>query len=379
MPAIANKRVGDVLTVKSRPIPFSFHPVVKTNRRYGLQSRIFSTNPWGIIRQSIEDKLTGQSRDQAIAFLAQAEDFFRSAAMSSLVTAKPILIYYCFLNLVKAFVLQKGLRVEYARAQHGIQEGIHPNGAEFVNSFLKAFRSTPAQANIFDDFQEALFGNKFPTSGKVFDMQILLPQLVQGHRVWCEAAKKNERFVEITRIDYLHDENLKTIWLVINIFQDDLTRFGITRKRLLEESGLSTNFREVVSDEMIGERKLLKFEQITPLAYTGRASDKIADLVKFVRPMIWTTAMTIPPYRKNYVYLCPAVERPNLMNQLLSIYACFYYFGSITRYRPHYFEDILKNRFGGHIQEVISNIPQQFIYLLASEFSGREVAHAPLV
>lgn len=379
MVTIATKRLGDVLTVKGRPIPFSFHPVVKTNRRYGLQSRIFSTNPWGIIRQSIEDELTGTSRDQAIAFLAQAEDFFRSAIASSLITAKPILIYYCFLNLVKAFVLQKKLRIEYARAQHGIQEGIHPGGNEFVNSFLKAFRSRPTEANIFDDFQEALLGKKFPNAGKVFDLQILLPQLVQGHRVWCEAAKKNERFVEITRIDYLHDEATKTIWLVINIFQDDLTRFGITRKRLLDESGMAANFKEVASQEKVGERKLLKFEQITPLVYTGRASDKIADLVKHVRPLIWTTAMTIPPYRKNYVYLCPAGENPNLLEQLLSVYACFYYFGSVTRYRPHYFEEVLKGRFGAHIQEVISNIPQQFIYLLASEFSGREVAHAPLV
>ncbi len=89
--------------------------------------------------------------------------------------------------------------------------------------------------------------------------------------------------------------------------------------------------------------------------------------------------MIIPPYRKNYIYLCPAIDKPNVLEQLLSIYACFYYFGSITRYRPHLFEPILKGRFGGHIQEIISNIPQQFLYLLASEFAGREVAHAPLV
>lgn len=53
MTRIAAARVGTVLTVKGRPIPFSFHPVVRMTRRYGLQSRIFSTNPWGIIRQSV--------------------------------------------------------------------------------------------------------------------------------------------------------------------------------------------------------------------------------------------------------------------------------------------------------------------------------------
>lgn len=353
--------------------------MVKTIRRYGLQSRIFSTNPWAIIRQSIEDSLTGAPRDQAIAFLAQAEDFYRSAHASTLVTTKPILIYYCFLNLAKAFVLQKKRRVEYARAQHGLQEAVHPGGVEFVDSYVKAFRSRLSDANVFDDLQEALFGKKTPVSGRLFDLQCLLPQLVQGHRVWCEAAKTDERFVEITRIDYLHHEPSKSVWLVVNIFEDDLTRFGITRKRLLAESGLGSGFKQVASSEVVNDRRLLKFEQINPLKYTGRPSDKIADLVRIVRSSIWTTAMTIPPYRKHYVYLCPPAENLNLTDQLLSIYLCFYYFGSITRYRPHLFEPTLKGRFGGHIQEVISNIPQQFIYLLASEFAGREVAHAPLV
>jgi YaaC-like Protein len=379
MTRIAAAKIGSILTVKGRPIPFSFHPVVKTNRRYGLQSRIFSTNPWGIMRQSVEDTLTGVSRDQAIAFLAQAEDFFRSAASSTLVAAKPLLIYYCFLNLVKAFVLQRGLKQEYLRAQHGLQEGIHPGGVEFTNSFLKAFRSKPSDVNVFDDFQEALVGKKFPSAGKVFDLQRLLPQLLQGHRVWREAADSIERFVEITRLDYLHDEATKSIWLVINIYADDLSRFGITRKRFLAESGLDTGFRQVTSNEVVDGRMLLKFEQITPLVYTGRAADKIADLVSMVRPIIWTTAMKIPPYRKNYFYLCPPAEKPNLMEQMLSVYACFYYFGSITRYRPHLFETVLEGKHGSHVQEVISNIPQQFIFLLASEFAGREIAHAPIV
>lgn len=379
MTRVAAHREGTTLTIKGRPIPFSFHSVVRTNRRYGMQSRIFSTNPWGIIRQSVEDSLTGVSRDQAVAFLAQAEDFFRSAASSTLMTARPLLIYYCFLNLARAFVLHKRLKTEYSRAQHGLQEGVHLGGVEFTNSFIKAYRSKPSDVNVFDDFQEALFGKKFPSAGKVFDLQRLLPQLLQGHRVWCEAASSKERFVEITRIDYLHHEALKSIWLVINIFADDLTRFGITRKRLLIESGLAATFRQVASADSIDGRELLKFEQISPLIYTGRAADRIADLVALVRPIIWTTAMKIPPYRKNYLYLCPPSENPNLLEQLLSVYACFYYFGSITRYRPHLFEPILKGKHGGHIQEVVTNIPQQFVYLIASEFAGREIAHAPIV
>ncbi|MGE8567770.1 MULTISPECIES: YaaC family protein [Achromobacter] len=378
MSRVAAARPGAVLTVKGRPIPYSNHPVVRTNRRYGLQSRIFSTNPWGIIGQSIEDKLTGVSRDQAIAFVAQAENFYRTSQTSTLLSAKPLLIYYFMLNLAKAFVLHTRLKATYEKAQHGIEENIHPNGIEFVNSFLKVYRSKPSSVNVFDDFQGALFGKKAPSSGKVFDLQHLLPQLLQGHRVWCEATDADERFVEITRIQYMHDENSKSIWLTLEIYADDLSRFGITRKRMLQEAGLSNTFKEV-RGTLVDGRNLLTFEQITPLRYTGRASDKIHELVGALKRHIWSTVIKIHPYRKNYLYLCPADQQQSLMEQILSVYACFYYLGSVTRYRPHLFESIIEGKFGGHINEIITNLPQQFLYLLASEFASREIAHAPLV
>lgn len=378
MSRVAAARAGEVLTVKGRPIPYSNHPVVRTNRRYGLQSRIFSTNPWGIIRQSIEDKLTGVSRDQAIAFVAQAENFYQTSQTSTLLSAKPLLIYYFMLNLAKAFVLHKGLKTTYEKAQHGIEENIHPGGREFVNSFLKVYRSKPSGVNVFDDFQDALFDKKAPSAGQVYDLKNLLPQLLQGHRVWCEAADANERFVEITRIQYMHDEASKKIWLTLGIYADDLSRFGITRKRMLQQSGLSGIFKEVQGTNVDG-RTLLIFEQITPLRYTGRASDKIHKLVDTLKAHIWSTVIKLHPYRKNYLYLCPVAEQAALMEQVLSVYACFYYLGSVTRYKPHLFESIIKGKFGGHIQEIITNLPQQFLYLLASEFAGREIAHAPLV
>lgn len=63
----------------------------------------------------------------------------------------------------------------------------------------------------------------------------------------------------------------------------------------------------------------------------------------------------------------------------MSIYAFIYYLGSVTRYRSYFFEDLLERPDGAHIEETITNIPQQFLFLIASEFAGREVAHAPIV
>jgi len=318
------------------------------------------------------------ARGQAASFVVQAEDFFRAYQSAHEVSSKPLLAYYSMLNLAKAFVLKQGIKTKYEKAQHGLQEGVHPGGVEFENSFLKVFKSKPSSVNVFDDFYEALCGVKL-SSEKVYELGNIHAQVLQGHRLWSAAYAKVERFVEIERVDFLHDQGNKNIWLTFNIWSDDLTRFGISRKRLLEESGLGSDFVNVKSAERVNGRLLLKFEQEAPLAYTGRPSDKIEALIAPIKNKVLSAVLRVAPYRKNYLYLAPPGEQKDRLPQLLSVYALIYYLGSVTRYRPYYFETILSKSYGAHIEEIVSNVPQQFLFLLASEFAGREVAHAPIV
>nr|WP_255674237.1 YaaC family protein [Frateuria soli] len=371
------RRAGSTLKVKGRPIPFSVYPVTRTTRRFGLQSRIFASSPWGIMRQAIENTLTGTAREEANAFLSQADSFYQIAESSHLSPTKPLLYYYSFLNIVKAFALVKGTATTYGRAVHGLVESTPPGGTEFHDSIVTV-NWHGASPRLYNDLKKTLTGRTDPKN-RAFQLKNVMPQLLPGHRVWCEASGSKERFVEIQRIDFRYDEASKEIWSEINIFSDDLTRFGITRDRLLSESGLSATFQEAQSAEVVGDRKLLKFQQVAPVRYTGRPSDKIDKIVALLKPYLWSSALSVPPYRKNYLYLCPPSDRAEMLPQILSIYVTFFYLGSVTRYRPNFFEKILETKHGSHIQEVILNLPQQFLYLLASEFAGREVAHAPLV
>lgn len=72
--------------------------------------------------------------------------------------------------------------------------------------------------------------------------------------------------------------------------------------------------------------------------------------------------------------LRPAGEAAQTLPQLLSIYALAYYLGSITRYRPHHLPTITDSVYGPRVQDFITGQPQQFLYLLASEFARREIA-----
>jgi len=56
-----------------------------------------------------------------------------------------------------------------------------------------------------------------------------------------------------------------------------------------------------------------------------------------------------------------------------------FYLSSITRYRPHQFDRILEQRYGPFIQAFLNDQPQQFLFLMSSLFSKRDVTKAALV
>jgi hypothetical protein len=91
MPILPQPRPGEILRVKDRPLEFSFWPVERTTRRYGLGTRVFATDPWTVIRRSAEKRCLASTRDAAYALIEQAEDLYR-AAESGVKAAKPLLL-----------------------------------------------------------------------------------------------------------------------------------------------------------------------------------------------------------------------------------------------------------------------------------------------
>ena len=364
-----------------RPLPFSYWPMYKTTRRYGLQSTLFALDPWTIIKANIQTRCPLAAKPEALASLEQAQDFYKVATSAGIMASRPLLLYYCFMNLAKAYALTVQRQATFNQAQHGLAERLAPGGKELVDAFLQAHKSPGARTgalNLFDEFLHSISGSGLPADTN-FDLAKLLPQIVPGHRLWAEALDKPERFIALHDIRLNEDTTNKCIWLALEFFADDLTRLSVTHSRLLTESKLARTFREVDCGTNIKGRKLIRFEQIQPRSYTSRAADEVASLVADIKPHLWTTVASVPPYRRYYVYLSPVAEHPQVLPQLLSIYAITYYLGSITRYRPHHFDSIIASELGPRIEEFISGQPLQFIYLMASEFAEQEVTKPSIV
>jgi hypothetical protein len=291
-------------------------------------------------------------------------------------------LYYCFMNLAKALALCTGTSLTFDRARHGLSENIKPGGVELIDAFLIATRSpskSHGKLQVFDELFKTLFGKGLPKSSLNFDLSVLLPQVLPGHRLWADAKKAKERFISLHEVRFCMDKASRKVWLCLYLFSDDLARLEVTHTRLIQESGLAPSFREVKCTEHRDGRKLICLEQKKPRSYTSRPSDVIPELVGDITRNLWATVGASHPFRRYYVYLAPPAESSSVLPQLLSVYAITFYLGSITRYRPQHFDAILSGEFGSRIEEFISGQPSQFVYLMASEFAQKEITQPSIV
>ena len=372
-------RVGDRLRVNNKLISYSFWPTKVGERgNASLQTLLFSLDPWAIIDQTIKATCPTAAKPEALACISQARDFYEGAIDTKRIAARPLALYYCFMNLVKAFCLTRGTRGTFDKAQHGLAEMLRaPANRELTDAFLRAFPSPNARGEIqnFAEFMTALTG--IPLAAQQdFNVPVLLPQILPGHRLWSYAANKKERFVATHDIRPFLIKATRELWLNLYFVADDLSRIGVSGRDFLTESCLAPTFVQVACNETDNSgRALICFQQVAPIVCaTTKYGNHLQALFDILRPILWATVATVPPYRRHYVYLRPTAEAPYVLPHFLSVYALSYYFGSITRYRPHHYPSITDSALGPRVQDFITGQPQQFLYLLASEFAKREIA-----
>jgi hypothetical protein len=263
------------------------------------------------------------------------------------------------------------MRTSYDSAYHGLKEKNPSGQTSIVALTMKAFPSSATSLNAFDDFC-AFLGHQHITAETTIHIAHLLPQVLIGHRLWMSASGTLERFVPLKQIRIMHNENDHHIWLKLGFSRGDLTRCTDTVAKLLNGTRLSDTFELVKTDKDDGDDWAV--EQKTADRYTGYPSDILQDTVNRLKPFIWQSVISVPPYRKYYLYLSPAGEANSVLPQLASIYATAYFLSSVTRYRPSTFSALAKGPYGPFIETFLQDQLNQFLYILASEITQTEFA-----
>lgn len=366
MSRLRRPRDGKPLVIKGRQPELSFFPVTYRNRGWTLASTLFAVSPWAVIRRAIIDSVDDEDRlREALAFLRQAEDFYVTARER--LAANPLLFYYAFLNLGKALLLARGVEKEIDQAHHGLEQ---PKASgDVLDEAYVSVRQGRDRVHVFPDLIALTDGVKLD-SGMELPIRDLLAQVVVGHRQWVDAADADERFVALVETELMQRRDEKIVWARLYVSKDDLARHQVTLGRLVGDGHLRGRF-ELVSSPRPGWRCL---ESVDPVPYPTDPADRLHVLAAQVRPSLWRIVSSLPSaaYRRYYLHLTPGAEKR--VPQLASLWALFFYFGSVVRYRPHVFDDMTAGKYGAFVTEFVAAQPEQLLYLLASEACQREVA-----
>jgi len=119
--APATLRQNDHLLIQRELVQYGRNIILETGGSYALQRRFFVNDPWELIAEAIARGVSNKKhRDLAQSFRRQAEDYFNVAATARELATQPVLFYYAFLNLSKAFGLVKGNTKFASRIMHGL-------------------------------------------------------------------------------------------------------------------------------------------------------------------------------------------------------------------------------------------------------------------
>ncbi|WP_062208446.1 YaaC family protein [Aureimonas sp. AU12] len=339
---------------------------------------MFATQPWNIIRHELERISDPNAQRQALAFSNQARDFFTAAQSSEVNAAKPLLLYYSFLNLAKCLIVKK-LGTALGTVRHGLSEKL-PITQGAIHGHVSIDITQNPGVSAFAMFANAINAIlPVPAAGNThiqMRSQDFLGQILIGHRVFSHAEGLIERFISVERLEYMHAPAAKEAWIRARAYADDFTRLGYPMAGLSKNLSDAQIWRNVKCEHTIDGRRIIEAEMTNAVAYSHRPSQSLEPLSKMTRSRLWRSVTAVPPYRKYYVYHASSTQF--LMNQLLTMYLATYYFGSITRYKPEQFDFILRSPIGPFVFEFFANQPVQFLYLMASEFMGQEVAKAAI-
>ena len=364
----ASLRSGDPLRVGREPVTYGRNVLMQNGSAFELQHRFFVNEPWELLAEAIARAVApGKTRDIAQSFRRQAEDYFRAATTGRELAVRPVLLYYAFLNLSKAYGVAKGNANLAGRAHHGITCECKPK--TIPRSTIKFARGGTL---VFQELLRLLDGSVV-VLGSELQLGHLLPQILPGHRLWCYATKRAERFLTVEKFDVLHVSAAKKVWLNLYLSRNDLERLGISEKRVTSQADL-TEFE--IAD---GGTDSVCFQQRNPDSYSADQAEALVQIIRRNRNRVWETVKTGSPYRKPYIYCSPPAEQGKRLPQMLSIYLLMFFLGSVTRYSPGDFEDLLDSKYGPFFDTFISESPMQFLYLMASDILGREVSKPAII
>jgi hypothetical protein len=370
MPKLRPARIGEQLRVRGLPVPYSFWPARKTTR-WKMQRRLYVRDPWAVLNEAVyrTKGCRGKDRDEALAYIEQAEEYFNAGIEGKRPAVKPVLLYYSMLNLAKCLIKVRKPSLDMSHARHGLSVR-HATGWAVLGDRV-AVRNSATRINVFEHLMNELEGRS-PGFGEIA-VRELLPQVVVGHRLWTYACQKNEKFLAVDVGCFVNGKKQRA-WLTLKFDRGEVHSIVTSVGDLIQKSHLPGKWRQVQGKKAASESPII-LEQKKTSKYSHRPIDCVQELFQQLRHALWYTVTSSKPHRAYYVFV-DSLLGPKRLPQWAAMYILFFYLSDLTRYRPQLFDRFVAIKYGPQIETILDECPRQFLYLMASELLQRDVAPA---
>ena len=344
------RRDGQSVTVRGMIVPYTFWP-----DSYVDHGRVITSDPWRCLSVHIHQNVaTTSKKNRALAFLEQAEDFYQAAA-SPRIGSRPLLHYYSFMNLVKAFlVVKKGLKLE--RSIHGLTEPDENIRKRLTITSQSVKANDSSRGNRVQVYREFITECGFPVPAKPRPIKLvdLLEQIVSIHGVISRTMDRPSQFFPIHDISFECAPDRKEAWVTFHVSKDELAASSSAARSIRENT---SSFEEVGSHK----NGFRRYESKRTRSYGQTPLQILRQLVLDTWKDIWSELRP-----GGYQFWASTIPKDKRLAQLAAGYQTMFYFGSVARYRPDDFRKLAEGKHGWMVQEFINNQPLQFIYFLGS-------------
>lgn len=302
-----------------------------------------------IIKQFVKYK-NSDTKEFLLSLHEQAKYFYQ-AAEDAPVKSQPLLYYYSFLNLAKAYLcITQGTSPDDVY-MHGIETSV--NRATTIQTATVTVKPMSASSRISVAYSlMASLGDQLPFLSST-DLQIkdCLASCIGIHRTFCETYDEQESFVRL--LNPLCFRDGRKLEFVAELKKCDAASIG-----MLTAQGF--DIRSV-------EGKYEFHQALTMPNYNIRKQDWIdlssALLTEGLR------AYTDGNEYRMYLPLSPKTP----VSSTSVVYAVMFFLGSVTRYHPYFFDSLMDEKEQWLISEFLNTQPRQFLYNLISYMVGKPI------
>ena len=310
---------------------------------------------WQYIIGRYVKKYSGDRR--FLQTLIEQSRYFYEAAEKAPIKSQPLLFYYSFLNLVKVVINVNALNIYGATVEynHGVEPvGVVPKAKlKDIKVKVKSLMPSHPKPNqpLSVDYQfMRQMGDVFPS---VMPYEISVDSMLKAcigiHRTYCETNNCKETFFKVDN-------------LVLNtIGHNFLARYEVLKCDDALMAQLQAAGYIVVKEQDENGKDRYYWEESTYMLSTKPTkSDYYSLSFKMKGKGLWY--FTDGNKYKKYV----STEPLHISTESI-IYNLMFFFGSITRYHPYLFDEMLTEQQMWIVSEFLKTQPKQFLYIVTSK------------